>query len=96
MALSFLPQGNSFSSLGKQAPSRAAPWPASGCGEGGGLETGSWAGRGSGTCFQGRAAAGSQGEETHFSVLIFFPRLGTGLTSKVDRARTFIRTNYIM
>lgn len=37
-----------------------------------------------------------QGEETHFSVLIFFPRLGTGLTSKVDRARTFIRTNYIM
>lgn len=31
-----------------------------------------------------------QGEETHFSVLIFFPRLGTGLTSKVDRARTFI------
>lgn len=37
-----------------------------------------------------------QGEETHFSVLIFFPRLRTGLTSKVDRARTFIRTNYIM
>lgn len=37
-----------------------------------------------------------QGEEIHFSVLIFFPRLGTGLTSKVDRARTFIRTNYIM
>lgn len=31
-----------------------------------------------------------QREETHSSVLIFFPRLGAGLTSKVDRTRPFI------
>lgn len=39
MAPSFLTDGNSFGSLGKQAPSRAADWPASGVRVTGGLET---------------------------------------------------------